>query len=316
MEQIRLQEDLPIRDGDDVGGNICRDIVALGLDDRQRGHGSASPLIAQPAGTLQQPRVQIEDIARICLTSGRALQQQRNGPIGDGMRAEVIKDDQHILAFLHPFLAYGTAGIRRHILHERRIGSGRRDDDGMVHGAVSGQLFSELCARRRLLPDRDIDAFDLLSLLVHDGVQRDRALSALSVPDDQLALSLADGDQRIDHQDAGLQRFAHALPRHDARRFFFQRPLFLCLQHAAIQRLSQRGDDMAKQRVPDRDLHHAAAAPHRIACLDLAGIIQQHSAYRVFFQVHRDAAHRMRKIQQLAGHDILQAAYAGDAVST
>ena len=71
-----------------------------------------------------------------------------------------------------------------------------------------------------------------------------------------------------------------------------------------------------KQRVPDRDLRHAAAAPHRIACLDLAGIIQQHSAYRVFFQVHRDAAHRMRKIQQLAGHDILQAAYAGDAVGT
>ena len=54
IEQIGLQEDLPIGDRDDVGRNVGRHVAGLGLDDRQRGEGSASVLGVQLGGPLQQ----------------------------------------------------------------------------------------------------------------------------------------------------------------------------------------------------------------------------------------------------------------------
>ena len=42
---------------------------------------------------------------------------------------------------------------------------------------------------------------------------------------------------------------------------------------------------------------------------------QQHRAHLVFFQVHGDARNAVRELDQLAGHDLLQAMDAGDAVA-
>ena len=41
MEQLGLEEDLAVRDGDDVGGDVGRHITSLGLDDRQSGEEPA-----------------------------------------------------------------------------------------------------------------------------------------------------------------------------------------------------------------------------------------------------------------------------------
>ena len=44
-------------------------------------------------------------------------------------------------------------------------------------------------------------------------------------------------------------------------------------------------------------------------------IAQQHRAHLVFFQVHGDAGHVVRELDQFAGHDLFQAVDAGDAVA-
>ena len=44
-------------------------------------------------------------------------------------------------------------------------------------------------------------------------------------------------------------------------------------------------------------------------------LAQQHGAHLVFFQVQGDARHAVRELDQLAGHDLLQAVDAGDAVA-
>src|SRR6266705_1477291 len=46
IEQIRGEEDLPVRDGNDIGGNVGRDIARLRLDDRERGQRAARLLDA------------------------------------------------------------------------------------------------------------------------------------------------------------------------------------------------------------------------------------------------------------------------------
>src|SRR3712207_8413392 len=40
VEQTGLEEDLPVGDRDDVGRDVGRHVVALGLDQRQAGHGA------------------------------------------------------------------------------------------------------------------------------------------------------------------------------------------------------------------------------------------------------------------------------------
>ena len=76
VEQLGLQEDLAVGDGDDVGGDIGGHVAGLGLDDGQGGHGAAAELLIPAAGPLQQAGVQIEHVAGIGLPSGGALEQQ------------------------------------------------------------------------------------------------------------------------------------------------------------------------------------------------------------------------------------------------
>ena len=52
-----------------------------------------------------------------------------------------------------------------------------------------------------------------------------------------------------------------------------------------------------------------------IAFLDLLKIAEQHHADLVFFEVQRQAAHFMREVEQLAGHNLFQAMHFGNAVA-
>ena len=75
------------------------------------------------------------------------------------------------------------------------------------------------CANRRLLlADGDVDADQVLSLLVDDRVDGESGLAGLTVADDQLALAATDGNQCVDDGDAGLDRRIHAFAQDDAGR--------------------------------------------------------------------------------------------------
>src|SRR5690606_39460353 len=54
VEEVRLEEDLAVGDGDDVRGDVRRDVTGLGLDDRERGERAARgrDLLGDEAGAL------------------------------------------------------------------------------------------------------------------------------------------------------------------------------------------------------------------------------------------------------------------------
>src|SRR5207248_1783383 len=109
---------------------------------------------------------------------------------------------------------------------------------------------------RALLADGDVDAIELLALvvalvggaLVDERVERDRGLAGLAVADDQLALAAADRHQRVERLEPGLDRLVHRLARDDARRLHFDalalgrvdRPL-------AVDRIAEAVDDAPEQ---------------------------------------------------------------------
>ena len=75
FEQRGRQIDLPVGDRDQIGRDIGRDVLGLGLDDRQGGERTPAALRTQVGGALQQARVDVEDIAGEGLAAGRAAQQ-------------------------------------------------------------------------------------------------------------------------------------------------------------------------------------------------------------------------------------------------
>src|SRR5581483_6405073 len=126
----------------------------------------------------------------------------------------------------------------------------------------------DLRDRRLLLADRDVDADDVLSLLIDDRVDRDRRLAGLAIADDQLALSAADRNHGVDRLESGLQRLLDRLAVDDAGCQTLDRIAFGRIDRTlAVDRVSERIHDAADHRRSDRDRHDEAGALDLIAFL-------------------------------------------------
>ena len=195
-------------------------------------------------------------------------------------------------------LGDSRARIGRDVLHRRRI-AGRGDDHhGVVHGAVLFQRLHHLGNGRALLPDRHIDADQVLALVVDDGVERDGGLAGLAVADDQLALAAADGNHRVDGLHAGRHRFAHRLTLDHAGSDTFHRIVLVGLDRPlVVNRLPQGVHHAADQGIAHRHAHDSAGALDLVALFDLRVVAQQHRADLVLFQVHGDAGDAVRETQ-------------------
>eukprot|EP00967_Tisochrysis_lutea_P118128 scaffold191599_cov27-Tisochrysis_lutea.AAC.1 len=75
VEELGLEEDLAVGDGDDVGGDVCGHIASLGLNDGECGHGATKHLLGHLRGALKEARVQVEDVTGVGLAAGRAAEQ-------------------------------------------------------------------------------------------------------------------------------------------------------------------------------------------------------------------------------------------------
>src|SRR6202011_1324222 len=313
-----------VGDRNHVGRNIGRHVVGLGLDDRQRRQRARAVLLVQLRGALKQPRMQIEHVAGIGLAARRTAQQQRHLAISDRLLRQIVIDDDRVHAVVAEIFAHGAAGERRDVLHRRRIGGGRRNDDRIFQRALLFQHLDELRNRRALLADRDVDAIqlDLLvaggieRLLVQDGVERDRGLAGLAVADDQFALAAADRDQRIDRLQPSGHRFVDRFARNDAGRLDVDTLAFRRLDRPlAVDRIAERIDHAAEQALANRGIDDGAGALDGLAFLDLAVSAEDHDADVVGLQVERHAAGAVLELDHFPRLDVVEAVDAGNAVA-
>ena len=168
----------------------------------------AAEVVRELARALEQPRVEIEDVAGERLAARRAAEQQRQLAVRVGVLREVVVDAERVLALVEEVLAHRAAGERRHPLDRRGLLRRRRDDDRVLHRAGVAQPLDDLRDRRALLPDRDVDAHEVAAALVQDRVDRDRGLAGRAVADDELALATTDRGHRVDR----LEPRVHAAP--------------------------------------------------------------------------------------------------------
>src|SRR5207253_2264518 len=108
----------------------------------------------------------------------------------------------------------------------------------------------------------------------------------LAVADDQLALTSADGDHRVDRLDAGLKRLGDRLALGDARRDDVHLARLVRSDGPeAVERLTERVDDASDDRVTDGNFEQAAGRLHRVAFFNLEIVAEDDGADRIFFEV-------------------------------
>ena len=83
----------------------------------------------------------------------------------------------------------------------------------------------------------------------------------------------------------------------------------------AVERLTQRVDHAAEQRLADRNAHDLAGAPHRLALLDQLPLAEQRDADVVLLEVERDPGDAVLELEPLEGDAVLEAVDACDAVA-
>ena len=205
-EQARIEHDLAVGDRDEVGRNEGREVAGVGLGDRQRGQRAAAELGRELGGALEKARVDIENVARIGLAPGRLAGQERELAMGRGVLGQIVDDHQRVAAAIAEIFADREAGERRDPLQRGgRGGRGDHEHAALGRAELAHRLDHPL-DRGRALADRDIDADHVRALLVDDRVDRDRRLAGGAVADDELALSASERKQRVDDQNAGLDR--------------------------------------------------------------------------------------------------------------
>jgi hypothetical protein len=90
VEELGLQEDLTISDGNNVGGNVSGNITTLGLNDGQGSEGTTTKLVVHLGSTLEETRVEVENVTGVGLTTGRTTEKQRHLTVSDGLQRQLV----------------------------------------------------------------------------------------------------------------------------------------------------------------------------------------------------------------------------------
>ena len=77
-----------------VSGDVSRHITTLSLDDRKRGKRATTELVVHLGSTLEETRVEVEDITGVSLTTGGTTEQERHLTVSDGLLGQVVVDDE------------------------------------------------------------------------------------------------------------------------------------------------------------------------------------------------------------------------------
>ena len=158
VEELRLQEDLPVRDRDHIRGDVGGDITGLRLDDREGRQGARAVRVVHLRRALKETRVQIEDVAGVGLTTGGTSQEEGHLSVGDGLLGEIVVDDQGVLPVVSEVLTDGAARVRSQELKRGSLGGGGGNDDGVLEGVVIAEDLDDVGDGGPLLANGDVDA--------------------------------------------------------------------------------------------------------------------------------------------------------------
>jgi hypothetical protein len=160
-------------------------------------------------------------------------------------------------------LTDGGTGERSKVLERSGLRGSGSDDDGVLHGVVLLEGLDELGDGRSLLANGDVDTVKLLllvvavvpSLLVEDGVKTNGSLTGLTITNDQLTLSSADGNHGVDGLETSLDGLVDGLSGQNTGSLELSTALLGGLDGTlAVDGVTESVDDTAEHLRADRNI--------------------------------------------------------------
>ena len=224
----------------------------------------------------------IKDVAGKGFPSRRFVGEQRKLSVRRGVLGQIVDDHQRVSALVAEIFADGEPGEGRDPLQRRRRRGRGDDEDAALGRAPLLDGLDDPLDRRRSLADRDIDADHVGSLLVDDGVDRDRRLAGGAVADDELALAAAEREQGVDHEHAGRHRLLDERAVDDrGRRALDRQKRFSRDRFIPVERPAEGIDDPTQQAGPNRDAGDLAGRIDQRADPDRLGLVEDRRVDRI-----------------------------------
>ena len=259
--------------------------------------------------------MQIEDVAGVGFTSRRTTKQQGNLTVGPGLLGQIVVNNQAVLTAVTEVFAHRGTGVRCNVLQSCRFRGRSSHDDRVFHGAVLFELADNVGDGGSLLANSDINADQVLALLVDDRIKRNGRLTCLAVTNDQFALAAADRNHRVDGLQTGLNRLAHGLTFDHARSDLFNSVEFLGVDRTlAVDGLAQSVDHSADQSRADRHGKNAAGRLDRIAFRNLFVITENNCADGITFKVQREAVGVIGEFKHFTLHHVVKTVNTANAI--
>jgi hypothetical protein len=196
------------------------------------------------------------------------------------------------------------------VLKRSGFGGGSGNDDGILHGIVLLEGLDELSDCRTLLTNGDVDAVQLLHLiltivpplLVEDGVDGDGGLSGLTVTDNQFTLTTTNGDHSIDGLDTGHHGLVDGTTRQDTRGLEGGTTTLGSVDGAlSVDGISESVDDTPEQLRANWDIDDLAGTLDGVAFLDETIVTEDGDTDVIGLQVQTHSTDTGRELHHLLG---------------
>jgi hypothetical protein len=270
-------------------------------------------LVVHLGSTLEETRVEIEDITGVSLTTRGTTEQQRHLTVGDGLLGKVIVDDDGVAAVVTEPFTHGTASEGSEVLEGSSLGSGSSNDNRVLHGIVLLKGLDELSHGGTLLTDGNVDTVKLLrlvagvvpALLVEHGIESDSGLTSLTVTDDQLTLTTTNGHHGVDTLQTSLDGLVDGATRKDTGSLELGTALGGSVDGTlAIDGVTESINDTAKKLRANRDINNLAGTLNSLTLLDETVGTKQHNTNLAGLKVHAHTLNTRGELDQLLSLDV------------
>ena len=202
VEELGLQEDLAVSDGNNVGGNVGGHITSLGLNDGEGGEGTGTVVVVHLGGALEETGMEVEHISGVGLTTRGATEEEGHLAVSDGLLGEIVVDDETVHAVVTEVLADGASGVGGKELKGSGVRGSGGNDDGVLEGVTIAEEADDVGNGGTLLTNSDVNAVEglglvsgfVFGLLVEDSVDSDSGFAGLAITNNKFTLSTANGD--------------------------------------------------------------------------------------------------------------------------
>jgi hypothetical protein len=270
-------------------------------------------LVVHLGSTLEETGVQVENVTGVGLTTRGTTEQQRHLTVSDGLLGKIVVDDDSMAAVVTEPLTHGTASEGSEVLQRSGLRSSGSNDNGVLHGVILLKGLDELSDSGTFLANGNVDTVELLalvgrvvpSLLVKHSIESNSGLTSLTVTNDQLTLTTADGDHGVDTLQTSLDRLVDGTTGQDTRGLELSTALGLGVDGAlAINGVTKGVNDTPKEFGTDRNVDNLSSTLDSLTLLDETVGTEKHNTDLAGFQVHAHTLDTRGELDQLLSLDI------------